>query len=365
MRQACCAEIRLSALRHNAKVVRNKSPQAKIAAVVKADAYGHGVKSVAAALDDAVDLFAVAYIEEALGLRLVTQKPILILEGYFDRQELETAAEKGFACVVHSAYQLSLLDNFHLASNMDLWLKVDTGMNRLGFSHSSFEAVYAHLSDAVKPQSLTLMSHLSCADELSSEITARQIHLFDSLVAGKGRPVSLANSAGILAWPSSMPGVSEQWVRPGIMLYGCSPFSGFTGIQEGLCAVLTLRSTVIGLRDVQAGDCIGYGATWRAERPSRIGVIAIGYGDGYPRSAKQGTPVLVAGSRVPLVGRVSMDMITVDLTDTEGVEIGSDVILWGEGLPAEEVAIHADTISYELLTGITERVSRRIVEDIL
>ena len=365
MRQACCAEIRLSALRHNAKVVRNKSPQAKIAAVVKADAYGHGVKSVAAALDDVVDLFAVAYLEEALALRLTTQKPILVLEGYFDRQELETAAEKGFACVVHSAYQLSLLDDFHLADSMDLWLKVDTGMNRLGFSHPNFEAVYTHLSDTVKPQSLTLMSHLSSADELSSDITVRQIRLFDSLVAGKGRPVSLANSAGILAWPSSMTSVSEQWVRPGIMLYGCSPFSGFTGAQEGLCAVLTLRSTVIGLRDVQVGDCIGYGATWCAERPSRIGVIAIGYGDGYPRSAKQGTPVLVAGSRVPLVGRVSMDMITVDLTDTEGVEIGSDVILWGEGLPAEEVAIHADTISYELLTGITERVSRRIVEDIL
>ena len=361
MRQACCAEIKLSALRHNAQVVRKKVPHAKIAAVVKADAYGHGVKSVVAALENDIDLFAVAYLEEALALRSTTRQPILVLEGYFDQQELEVAAKNNIACVVHSAYQLALLENFPPAKNMNLWLKVDTGMNRLGFPQAEFQDVYSLLSESIKPRSLTLMSHLSCADELESDICTAQIAAFNHLVSDKGKAVSLANSAGIMAWPSATTDQHPQWVRPGVMLYGCSPFSHSTGEQEGLQAALTLRSTVIGLREVQAGESVGYGATWRAERLTRIGVVAIGYGDGYPRHAKVGTPVLVNGQRVPLVGRVSMDMITVDLSDIGGVEIGSSVVLWGEGLPAEEVASHADTISYELLTGITERVSRRVV----
>jgi alanine racemase len=245
---------------------------------------------------------------------------------------------------------------------MDLWLKVDTGMNRLGFSLSEFQRVYTTLSEKIKPRSLTLMSHLSSADELEAEVSSRQISVFQNLVAGKNKAVSLSNSAGIMAWPSANTGQYQQWVRPGIMLYGCSPFGNSSGEEEGLQAAMTLRSTIIGLREIEAGESVGYGATWQAERPSRIGVVAIGYGDGYPRHAKAGTPVLVNGQRVPLVGRVSMDMLTVDLTDIEGVQIGDAAILWGQGLAAEEVARHAGTISYELLTGITARVARRVVE---
>ena len=362
MRQACCAEISLSALHHNARVVRKKTPHAKIAAVVKADAYGHGVKTVVAALERHVDLFAVAYLEEALELRLSCQHPILVLEGFFDQQELEAAAKQNIACVVHSAYQLALLESFPCTENMDLWLKVDTGMNRLGFSLGEFQKVYATLNANIKQRSLTLMSHLSSADELESDVSARQISVFNKLVGGKNKAVSLSNSAGIMAWPSANTEQYQQWVRPGIMLYGCTPFDNSSGAEDGLQAAMTLRSTIIGLREIDAGESVGYGATWQAERPSRIGVVAIGYGDGYPRHAKTGTPVLVNGQRVPLVGRVSMDMITVDLTDVEGVEIGDAAILWGQGLPAEEVARHAGTISYELLTGITARVVRRVAE---
>ncbi|MBL4608969.1 MAG: alanine racemase, partial [Pseudomonadales bacterium] len=283
MRQACCAEIRLSALRHNAQVVRQKVPHAKIAAVVKADAYGHGIKTVAAALEDHVDLFAVAYLEEALVLRSSSPHPILVLEGFFDQQELDVAAKQGFACVIHSAYQLTLLKKSPLAHTMNLWLKVDTGMNRLGFSQGEFESAYSQLSENADSQALILMSHLSSADELDSKVSTKQISAFSDMVSGKQKAVSLANSAGIMAWPEATTDQFQQWVRPGIMLYGCSPFAHSTGPQVGLQAAMTLRSTIIGLREISAGDRIGYGATWQAKRPSRIGVVAIGYGDGYPR----------------------------------------------------------------------------------
>lgn len=361
MRHGCCAEINISALRHNVALIRQKVPYA-IVAVVKADAYGHGLKTVVETLETLVDMFAVAYIEEATALRKLTAKPILALEGFFDQDELQTAATLQIACVVHSDYQLRHLESFQISANLDLWIKVDSGMNRLGFPPTQFRQAYQRIRQHSSCASLTVMSHLSCADERDRAITSEQISRFYALINDLSTPASLANSAGILAWPQAMSNAHVQWIRPGIMLYGASPFENESAEHVGLRPVMTLRSMLITIRELKVGDCVGYGARWCAQRPSRIGVVAIGYGDGYPRHAPTGTPVLVNEQRVPLVGRVSMDMITVDLTDLPTAAIGDPVVLWGQGLPVEEVARFAGTISYDLLTGVTARVARRVID---
>lgn len=360
MRHGCCAEINVSALRHNVTLIRQRLPH-KILAVVKANAYGHGLETVVKTLASLVDGFAVAYVEEAVWLRSLTQHPILVLEGCFDQDELHSAALLALSLVVHSDYQVADLEKFQGKARFDLWLKINTGMNRLGFARPDFLAVYQRLLQ-LPHASLTLMSHLSCADERQSVVTHEQISNFYSLIGHGKHPVSLANSAAILAWPQAMSPEHEQWLRPGILLYGASPFEKTHGQDEGLRPVMTLRSTLIAIRELPVGECVGYGASWCAARPSRIGVVAIGYADGYPRHAPTGTPVLVNKQRVPLVGRVSMDMITVDLTDLPAARIGDTVVLWGEGLPVEEIAHWAGTISYDLLTAVTARVARRVVD---
>lgn len=349
------------ALHHNLQRVREAAPYARVLSMVKADAYGHGALLVAETLAES-DAFGVAFFDEAVALRASgIQQPIAILEGVFSEVEMFEAVRQNFSVVVHQEEQIRFLENCRLSGPIDVWLKMDTGMHRLGFSPEAAVTAYRRIRAARVVGTIGLLSHFASADNLDSAQTEKQISRFRAVqqVLSKGGerqlPDSLANSAAILAWPAS----HGAWVRPGIMLYGGSPFADRTAEELGLRPVMTLTSRLIAVRALKKGEAVGYGATWVAEHDTRIGVIAIGYGDGYPRHARNGTPVLVEGHRVPLVGRVSMDMITVDLGNLP-VEAGADCLLWGDGLSADIVAAHADTISYELFCKVTARVRREV-----
>lgn len=349
------------ALHHNLRCVRAAAPYARVLAMVKADAYGHGATLVAETLAES-DGFGVAFLEEALALRAAgVQQPISILEGVFSEIEMFEAVRQNFSVVVHQEEQIRLLEACRLSGPIDVWLKVDTGMHRLGFSPEAAVMAFSRINAARVVSNVGLFTHFAAADDLESPLTEKQITRFRAVqqLVSKGgeRPVldSLANSAAILALPAT----HGAWVRPGIMLYGCSPFADRSAEELGLRPVMTLTSRLIAVRALKKGEAVGYGATWVAEQDTNIGVVAIGYGDGYPRHARNGTPVLVDGHRVPLVGRVSMDMITVDLGNLP-VSAGAHCLLWGDGLSADEVAAHAGTISYELFCKITARVKREV-----
>jgi alanine racemase len=350
----CRATVDTHALRHNLRRIRELSGGAKVLAVIKANAYGHGLVPVAQALGDA-DALAVARMEEAVALRGAGIKQrLVLLEGVFNRQQLEMAAKHACDLVVHSGEQLQLLESFSGARSFTVWLKLDTGMNRLGFRSEEFDEVFARLRKLPSVrEKMVLMTHLACADDESSQGNQAQLDLFERTTLGIEAERSIANSAGLLAWPQSR----AQWVRPGLALFGVSPLPGKTGEQLGLKPVMRLGTELIAIRQVKQGETVGYGAAWTAGRDSRIGVAAIGYGDGYPRHLGNGTPVLLDGRRVPLVGRVSMDMITVDLTDFPRARVGDSLTLWGRGLPVEELARLAGTIPYEMLCGVTQRVA--------
>ena len=308
--KAATAQIDLNALRANLARIRQLAPESMVMAVVKANAYGHGLLQTARALQQA-DAFAVARLEEALTLRSggIT-KPILLLEGFFSADDLPVLATNNIQTVLHSDEQLQAIENAVLDHPLRAWLKIDSGMHRLGVRPEQFDAYFSRMQSCYNlQQPFKLMSHFSCADELDKGITEHQLAIFDQLVQGCEGEHSLANSAGILAWSQS----HRDWVRPGISLYGVSPFVGDTGQQQGLTPAMTLSSSLIAVREHKAGEAVGYGARWSSPRNTRLGVVAIGYGDGYPISAPEGTPVLVNGRLVPLVGRVSMDMLTVDL----------------------------------------------------
>jgi alanine racemase len=347
------ARIDLRALRHNLHQVRGAAPHSKVMAVVKANGYGHGLVAVAEALEEA-DGLAVARLEEALMLREAgIRKPVTLLEGFMDAAELEVAGRQGLEVVLHSDYQLALLESAHVQAPLRVWVKLDTGMHRLGFAPERLQAVIRRLRAlSFVQQPPGCLSHLACADERANPATEDQRRRFEEALDGYTGERSLANSAGLLGWPD----VHYDWVRPGIMLYGVSPFTDALGPGLGLRPAMTLETRILGIRELRKGDAIGYGGSWVCPEGMRVGVAAIGYGDGYPRHAAAGTPVLVNERRVPLVGRVSMDMITLDLRGHDTVREGDRVVLWGEGLPVEEVAAAADTIGYELLTGITGRV---------
>jgi alanine racemase len=353
MTSAAYALIDLDAVKHNIRKVKAYAPMAKIMAVIKANAYGHGLLRVAEVLTD-VDAIAVARVDEGVSLRQAgCIKRITILEGFVCKQELDKLLQYNLEIVVHSPGQLEIIQNHQGQEKISVWLKLDTGMNRLGFKPHEFLLAYRQLSACSQvKQPISLMTHLSCADNLKSLVSSQQISLFNNQVKGFSGEKSIANSAAIIAWPDSL----TDWVRPGIMLYGVSPFSTRSGEELGLKSVMSLYSRLISVKSIEAGETVGYASTWASKKATRIGVVAIGYGDGYPRYVKNGTPVLVNGKKVPLVGRVSMDMITVDLGGQIDAKPGDLVTLWGKGLAVEEIAKYANTIPYTLLCGITQRV---------
>jgi alanine racemase len=347
------AQIASHALRANLRAIRARAPGSRVMAVVKANAYGHGLVSTALALAEA-NAFAVARIDEAIALRAAgLSQPIVLLEGVFSAEQLSEAAHLQLELVVHDPSQVALLSQYHGSYRFSLWLKVDTGMNRLGFRPAEFTAAWQQLR-ALQPQPLTLrvMTHLACADEPDGLATAAQMALFQPLVARLGCELSVANSAAVL----KLPATHLDWVRPGLALYGVSPLAGQTGRELGLQPAMTLLTTVIAVRQIERGERVGYGGTWQAQRASRLAILAAGYGDGLLRSLPSGAPVLVNGQRAPLAGRVSMDMIAVDVTDLPGVRVGDAAELWGARLPVEEVAEVAKTIPYELLCAVSQRV---------
>lgn len=361
------AEINLKALQNNLKLARSFLPLSKTLAVIKADAYGHGIDQCAQALSEA-DAFGVAHVGEAMHLCSAgIVKPILLMEGVLDDDEMELAARQGFWVAVGNAQQLKYVSTCKPEKPLNLWLKVNTGMNRLGVSVERAKEMYKELKAMTHVAEVVFMTHFACADDLESTATETQIKQFKNLVEGLDAQSSLANSAGIIAWNQQLRFSSQQWIRPGIMLYGSSSLKpGYdsqgaekqSAAEQKLQPVMTLLSKLMEIKTLEAGESVGYGATWTADKTTRIGVISIGYGDGYPRHAKNGTPVLLNGKRVPLVGRVSMDMITVDLSTQPDAKIGDLATLWGRGLSVEEVASCADTISYELFCKVTPRVPR-------
>lgn len=349
------ATVDLAAIRHNYSIAKRCAPGREAFAVVKANAYGHGVGEVVAALADLADGYAVASLEEALEVRAVNAEArLLLLQGCFETDEYPLAARHGLDIVVQNAEQLQQLLSAELARPLDVWLKLDSGMHRLGFDAEQLREAFAALQGAAQVASLNLISHFACADLRGHPLTEDQVECFLSLLDLPFERRSLANSAAVL----NIPAAHMDWLRPGIMLYGATPFAELTASELGLRPAMTLTGRLIAVREVAEGESIGYGATWVAARPSRIGTVSCGYADGYPRHAPAGTPVLVGGQRVPLAGRVSMDMLMVDLSEAPGAQLGDAVELWGAALPVDEVATACGTIGYELLAKVTARVPR-------
>ena len=347
------ALIDLSALRHNYQLAKSLSG-CRAFAVIKANAYGHGAVRCAQALQGSADAFAVACIEEALELRAAgIREPILLLEGWFEADELPLLAEHDLWAVLHHEEQLLQLQDATLSRPLHIWLKLDSGMHLVGFGPDEYASVWQRLAALPQVASLSKITHFSRADEPETGRTEQQLATFAAATAGLEGPASLCNSPGILAWPQA----HHDWLRPGIMLYGATPFEFEQDNANKLRPVMQLTSRIIAVRELPAGEPIGYGSRFITPRPTRVGVVAIGYADGYPRHAKDGTPVLVDGQRTGLIGRVSMDMLTVDLTDLPGSGLGSAVTLWGDGLNASEVASWADSIPYQLFCNLN-RVPR-------
>jgi alanine racemase len=342
------------ALRHNLKRAKEAAKGRKLWAVIKADGYGHGMLRVAHTLAHA-DGLAVARLDEAMALRNggITQ-PILVLGGCYSEDDFIKASEAALDSVLHHGMQLNCLKQAVLEpKSLKLWIKVDTGMHRLGFEAAELAEIVTVLQADPAIAELNLMTHLANADDRSDPVTRAQCALFESLDHHPFNACSIANSAGLLGHPASL----ADWVRPGIMLYGVSPFIYSSTVAEGLLPVMTLQSHVIAVKQCCKGDRVGYGGSYICPEAMPVAVIAIGYGDGYPRHAPSGTPVLVAGKRLPLIGRVSMDMISVDARDLPAVKVGDKAVLWGRGLPVEEIADAAGTIAYELLCGVKRRVT--------
>ncbi|PTU31067.1 alanine racemase [Stenotrophobium rhamnosiphilum] len=348
------ATIDLAAIQHNLAQVRRYAPQSRVMAAIKAQAYGHGAVPVARALESTgVDAFAVACLEEAIQLRQAHIKtPIVLLEGILSAEEAVLAADEQFQIAVHDHWQLSLLEALPESAEVSIWFKLDSGMHRLGFPLNETASLVEILKRRPRWRFMGWMTHLACADELNNPATQQQIEKFNAALKGLPGARSIANSAGILAWPET----HGDWVRPGLMIYGASPLPDRSAADLGLRAAMTLESRLIAIREYDAGEGIGYGQTYRCPERMSIGVVAVGYADGVPRILPNGTPVLVNDTLVPMAGRVSMDMITIDLRTVPNAKIGDTVRLWGEGLPAEVIAAHAGTLAYELFCGLTQRV---------
>lgn len=344
--------IDLNAARANLRHVRRLAPHSRVMAVIKADAYGHGLTRMARAFGEA-DAFGVACIEEAIALREAgIRKRIVLLEGVFGGDELRSVRLHRLDTVVHTITQVELLERAAAGAPVQVWLKVDTGMHRLGLAAEAVPDAWRRLNacDAVdKP--VRLMTHLASAQQRGDASVNRQLDCFEHAVGGLAGERTIANSAAVISAPQT----HAEWIRPGLMLYGVSPFDDSVAVQEGLQPVMTVRSALIAVNRIRAGDRVGYGGTWTCPEDMPIGVVAMGYGDGYPRHAESGTPMLVNGHRTALIGRPSMDMLIVDLRNAPSARVGDPVVLWGEGLPVEEVARYARTIPYQLLCSVKMR----------
>jgi alanine racemase len=346
------------ALKHNLQQARLHAKTARVMAVVKANGYGHGLAWVARTLGESADAFGVSSVEEGVQLRQAgVTRPICLLEGFFSADELSLLSRERLEPVIHHDGQLKTLAAASKDLKLTVWLKVDTGMHRLGFQPATAQNALKQLRATPAVANIRLMSHFARAEFPEDRATLKQIDDFLDLGRNLGVELSLANSAGILSWPAS----HLDWVRPGIMLYGISPLLDQDAAKLDLRPVMTLETALISVQPRKKGDPIGYGGDWRCPEDMPVGVAAIGYGDGYPRHAPPGTPVLVNGKRASTVGRVSMDMITIDLRSQPQATSGDPVRLWGRGLPVEEVAESAGTISYELLCHVTERVPHVVI----
>ena len=359
MSRPALAQVDAGALRHNLQQVRLRAPRARVMAVVKANGYGHGLAWVARTLSDA-DAFGVSSVEEGVQLREAgIAQPICLLEGFFTPDELPLLARHRLEPAIHCDSQVKLLARAAPTPRLSVWLKIDTGMHRLGFAPEAAAEAFRQLRGSPAVAEVRVMSHFARADQPEDASTQSQIDSFMMQIRNLRVESSLANSAGIMGWPSS----HLDWVRPGIMLYGVAPLAGKSAVALDLKPVMTLQTALIAVHQRRQGEAIGYGGDWRCPQDMPVGVATIGYGDGYPRHAHPGTPVLVNGQRVPLAGRVSMDMITLDLRTQPQARVGDPVVLWGRGLPVEEVADSAGTIAYELLCRVAERIPRVAVGD--
>ena len=350
--KAATAKISSLALKHNIQKIKSLAPQSKTIAVVKANAYGHGVEFVSKTVQNDVDCFGVARLDEALRLRSngIT-KPILLLEGFFSAEDLPILAVNNLETVIHCQEQLNSLLTATLPNPINVWLKIDTGMHRLGIRLEEVDDYYQALLRSANVSRIRFISHFSRADELDCGYTEKQLSCFLTACAGKTGERSIAASGGILFWPQS----HLEWIRPGIIMYGIST-NNTPSSAYNLIPVMTLTSSLIAVREHKKGEPVGYGGRWVSDKDTKIGVVAIGYGDGYPRDVPTGTPVYLNGRRVPIVGKVSMDMLTVDLGADAQDQVGDEVILWGKELPIEEIAEIIGVISYELVTKLTPRV---------
>ncbi|ABM61434.1 alanine racemase [Halorhodospira halophila] len=360
MSRAARATVNLSALRANLRTARAAAPQQRIMAVIKSDGYGHGLAVVAGALTGHAEAFAVTDADEAEALRAAGfRERIVLLQGPFAVDDLARAAAADLELVIHAHWQVEALAQAQLASPVTVWLKVDSGMHRLGFPPEEVQDAWRRLTEASCVRAdIGFLTHLACADDRDDPATERQLETFQAACDGLPGPRSAANSAGVLGWPAS----HYDWVRPGIMLYGASPFVDGRDEQPALQPAMAFQGRVVAVRHLRAGDPVGYGATWSCPEAMPVGVVSIGYGDGYPRHAPSGTPVEVAGQRTRLVGRISMDMLAVDLRGLDPVAEGDPAILWGGAVRAEEVAGACGTIAYELFCRMPPRVRREPVD---
>jgi len=341
------------ALQHNLQRVRELAPKSKIMAIIKADAYGHGLIRVAETLNDA-DAFGVACLEEAEQLRAASIKnPIVLLEGPHEANDLSRIVELQLDIVIHNESQLQILEQANLDEPLQVWLKIDTGMHRLGFSVDKVNDVLERLLNCSNVKAAPkLMTHFAVANDKNNPLTQQQLELFNQLSKDSKFEKTISNSAAIINFPET----HVDWIRPGLMLYGVSPMKEGRADEHGLKPVMTLESELISIQYLSKNDTVGYGATWKCPEDMPVGVIAAGYGDGFPRHAKSGTPILVNDVRCSLIGRASMDMLTVDLRNQPEARIGDRVVLWGESLPIEEIAQYAETIPYELMCGVHKRL---------
>lgn len=361
MARTATAVLSTANLRHNLDVLKKKAPKSKIIAMVKANAYGHGIRSVSLRLDGQVDMLGVASIDEGVSLRAVGVKtPILLMEGVFEAAELSQAAAEKCHVVVHNDKQIDWLSQVDLPNALTVWLKINTGMGRLGFSNPHGQAAYQQLSSASNVvQPIKILSHFAAADKPDNDLNQQQIQSFQDFISDKSGEFSLCNSAALFHFPAC----HYDYVRPGLALYGVSPIPGISAQSLGLRPVMTLKTTLISVQMMPKGAPIGYGARYRCPENMPVGIVAFGYGDGYPFAAADGTPVRVNDCICPLVGQVSMDMLAIDLRSCPGASIGDAVTLWGDGLAIEDVSRHTPNITWNMLTGVQHRVKFSWVDD--